>query len=175
MKSVDIVRESSNLKNKKSIIMAFVLGLILSGVTVYAATTTASQVTYKNGKNVEEALNDLYTKINIPAQQIGNATLSYNINYVNSYPEYSITYPSEVLDMYKNMGYTKMRISSKGTSSDSRSLSHVYFTYNGTTYWNTTWNGSWDKNETVDLVSGQSLVWTWTNYGGAENSITFIP
>ena len=52
------------LKNNLKVIIAFILGLILAGGIVYAA-TSAKEVTYttaKNGniKNVEDALNDLY-------------------------------------------------------------------------------------------------------------------
>ena len=38
--------------------------LISSGITVYATGYLASQVTYKDGKTVEQALNDLYKKNN---------------------------------------------------------------------------------------------------------------
>ena len=54
------------LKNNLKVIIAFIVGVILAGGIVYAA-TSAKDVTYttsKNGeiKNVEEALNDLYNK-----------------------------------------------------------------------------------------------------------------
>lgn len=49
---------------KKEVIIAFIIGvLISSGITVYATGYLASQVTYKDGKTVEQALNDLYKKI----------------------------------------------------------------------------------------------------------------
>ena len=56
------------LKNNFKIIIAFVLGVILTGGIVYAA-VTASEIDYttaKNSsvKNVEQALNDLYSKVN---------------------------------------------------------------------------------------------------------------
>ena len=51
-----------NLKEKKSIVIAFIIGVILaSSIAVYAA-VSASQITYKNDKTVEYALNDLYDK-----------------------------------------------------------------------------------------------------------------
>ena len=71
MKNVDIVRESMSLKNKENkvitlsalIITIIILIIIASGISVYAtATYMASQVTYKDGKTVEQALNDLYLK-----------------------------------------------------------------------------------------------------------------
>ena len=54
------------LKNNIKVVIAFILGLILAGGIVYAA-TTARDVSYttaknENIKNVEEALNDLYSK-----------------------------------------------------------------------------------------------------------------
>ena len=51
------------LKEKKGIIISFIIGVILaSSITVYATGYLASQVTYKDGKTVEQALNDLYSK-----------------------------------------------------------------------------------------------------------------
>ena len=56
------------LKNNLKVIIAFIIGIILAGGIVYAA-TVASGVTYttaknSNVKNVEDALNDLYAKLN---------------------------------------------------------------------------------------------------------------
>ena len=46
------------------IALVIVLIIIVSGASVYATSAyLASQVTYKDGKNVEQALNDLYTKM----------------------------------------------------------------------------------------------------------------
>ena len=48
-------------RNTKWILGVIVLVVLVSGVSVYATTTyLASQVTYKDGKTVEEALNELY-------------------------------------------------------------------------------------------------------------------
>lgn len=48
---------------KKEIIIAFIIGLLISsGITVYATSYLAGQVTYKEGKTVEQALNELYSK-----------------------------------------------------------------------------------------------------------------
>ena len=50
-------------KNIRWIILVIILMIIVSGVSVYATNTyLASQVTYKDGKTVEEALNELYNK-----------------------------------------------------------------------------------------------------------------
>ena len=51
---------------KKEVIIAFIVGLLIAGGIVYAA-TSASQVTYTTNKNgevetVADALNDLYNK-----------------------------------------------------------------------------------------------------------------
>ena len=49
------------LKNNFKVIIAFILGLVLAGGIVYAA-VSASEIEYKNGKSVEQALNELYGK-----------------------------------------------------------------------------------------------------------------
>ena len=52
------------LKEKKGIIISFIIGVILaSSIAVYATGYLASQVTYKDGKTVEYALNDLYANM----------------------------------------------------------------------------------------------------------------
>ena len=48
---------------KKEVIIAFVAGIILSSSIAVYATINASNIDYKNGKTVENALNDLYTQI----------------------------------------------------------------------------------------------------------------
>lgn len=68
------------LKNNLKVIIAFILGLILAGGIVYAA-TSAKEVTYttaKNGniKNVEDALNELYAKKSENAGVHGTVQLS---------------------------------------------------------------------------------------------------
>ena len=50
---------------KKEVIIAFIVGIILSSsIAVYAATYLANDVSYKDGKNVEQALDELYAKSN---------------------------------------------------------------------------------------------------------------
>ena len=61
-------------RNIKCIIIVIILMIIVSGVSVYATNTyLASQVTYKEDKSVEEALNDLYNKY---SQQSFQRTIS---------------------------------------------------------------------------------------------------
>ena len=51
------------LKEKKGIIISFIIGVILaSSITVYATGYLVSQISYKDDKNVAEALDDLYNK-----------------------------------------------------------------------------------------------------------------
>ena len=55
------------LKNNLKVIIAFIVGVILAGGIVYAAVVSASEVSYTTAKNanitnVQEALNDLYSK-----------------------------------------------------------------------------------------------------------------
>ena len=62
------------LKDNLKVIIAFVLGAVLTGEIVYAA-TSANQVTYATEKNlkiknVEEALNDLYSKKNMNLEEL---------------------------------------------------------------------------------------------------------
>ena len=66
-------------KNIKWIILVIVLMIIVSGVSVYATTTyLASQVNYikQDGTTVtvSDALNELYTKTTVSAQQVGTIT-----------------------------------------------------------------------------------------------------
>ena len=57
--------EEKQKRNKKGIIISFILGVILaSSITIYATNYFANQVTYKDGKTVEYALNDLYNRLN---------------------------------------------------------------------------------------------------------------
>ena len=49
-----------DMKNRLKIVIAFVLGLVISGIGVYAL--SASSVTYKNDTTVDEALDYLYTQ-----------------------------------------------------------------------------------------------------------------
>lgn len=58
------------LKNNLKVIIAFIVGVILAGGIVYAAVVSASEVSYTTAKNanitnVQEALNDLYSKNNV--------------------------------------------------------------------------------------------------------------
>lgn len=75
------------IKNNLKVIIAFVLGAILTGGIVYAA-VSASEVSYTTNKNanvksVEDALNDLYAKTkedNMEWQEITDAFIT-NPNY----------------------------------------------------------------------------------------------
>ena len=71
------------LKNNLKLIIGFILGVILTGGIVYAA-VTASEIDYtttKNSsvKNVEQALNDLYTK----GQAGANHEIACWVGYTN--------------------------------------------------------------------------------------------
>ena len=50
------------IKKNIKLIIGLVLGLIISGISVYAVTVSSSDVTYKN-TNVQNAINDLYSKV----------------------------------------------------------------------------------------------------------------
>lgn len=69
----------SNLK----VIISFVLGVILaSGITVYASSYFAKDITYTENKTVEQALNELYSNIGINRKlselKPGSNTISNN-------------------------------------------------------------------------------------------------
>lgn len=69
-------------KNLKWIITIILIIIIASGISVYAtATYLASQVTYKNGKTVEQALNDLYDKSNNYVLPNGTENITANGTY----------------------------------------------------------------------------------------------
>ena len=76
-----------NMKNQTKIILAFLLGIAVSGITVYAVDQiNASNITYKS-TTVENALNDLYTTANKPILKSSTVTLrsdSYVTGYVSS-------------------------------------------------------------------------------------------
>lgn len=63
------------------LILIIIVVILITGISVYATTTyLASQVTYKDGKSVEDALNELYNKENIPINEIWSS-VSTSINY----------------------------------------------------------------------------------------------
>ncbi len=63
-------------KNKKIIIIAFIIGIIcICGTAFTSYQYLASQVIYKDGKTVEQALNELYNK-NISIVATGNEVAS---------------------------------------------------------------------------------------------------
>lgn len=90
------------MKNKKNIILGIIVGMLLgviltSSITVYAYSCFANQVTYKDGKNVENALNELYTIVNgvpntvtlIQNVDEGNSSISFTPS--NEYKYYILT------------------------------------------------------------------------------------
>ena len=76
---------------KKEVIIAFLIGIILaSSIAVYAANISAKNIDYKDGKTVEQALNELYSKPNSYVALFNEhqykSTSSYKLtnNYINS-------------------------------------------------------------------------------------------
>ena len=68
------------LKNNLKVIIAFIVGIILASSIAVYATISASEVDYKNGKKVSEALDDLYSKV--PSKEdvkITEATTGINV------------------------------------------------------------------------------------------------
>lgn len=77
------------LKEKKSLIISFIIGVILaSSITVYA-TINADNIEYRNGQKLSNALDDLYNKIQSPNSitfpvNFGRYTSSLN-GYTNGF------------------------------------------------------------------------------------------
>ena len=67
-------------KNIKWIIVIIVSIIIASSITVYATSYLAKDITYKDGKNVEQALNELYGRKHIETGSI-NITFSHSWVY----------------------------------------------------------------------------------------------
>ena len=81
------------LRNNLKVVIAFILGLILAGGIVYAATVAANEIDYttaKNSsvKNVEQALNDLYA--NRDAGNPNSVTLVENYDYAHPSINFSV-------------------------------------------------------------------------------------
>ena len=81
------VNKMKFLRNNLKVIIAFILGLILAGGIVYAATVAANEIEYttaKNSsiKNVGQALNDLYANRNI--ENPNSVTLVENYDYAHT-------------------------------------------------------------------------------------------
>ena len=118
------------MKNKKSIIISFIVGVIISGGIVYAA-VSAGQIDYTTSKNVnitnvEEALNDLYkSKKNAKLNIVEIESLKYDPR-TNSTVQYWGTKTIDVKDKIANYSeltkdnfILKMESSKIGLSSDS--------------------------------------------------------
>ena len=63
------------LKNNMKLIVGIIIGAILSSTIAVYASINASEVDYKSGKKVSQALDDLYSKIpsgTIPITTKGN-------------------------------------------------------------------------------------------------------
>lgn len=118
------------LKKNFKLIVGIIIGAILiSGISVYATTTyLASQVTYKDGKTVEQALNNLYeiydelqnnTLADIENVELiskgldGNITIPAGFRYViitNVYFGAKSGKKDEYIDMAKLLSYTNSTI-----------------------------------------------------------------
>ena len=63
---------------KKEVIISFIIGVILASSIAVYATMNASEVDYKNGQKVSQALDDLYSKI--PSGSLDITSNGNNIN-----------------------------------------------------------------------------------------------
>lgn len=70
---------------KKEVIVAFIIGLVIaSGITVYATSYLASQIEYKDGKTVEQALNELYKSKHDNVILLINQTVSLTNSFTST-------------------------------------------------------------------------------------------
>ena len=126
------------LRNNLKVIIAFIIGvLIASGITVYATSYFASNVTYKEGKSVEFALNDLYEKTNSAVVTNGTNDKKYKL-----------------IDEFKtntNQGYVPIL-----TSNDSSKMGIAFCSF--TPYYSNT--GAWTAFNGDDTGSNNRILYT---------------
>ena len=72
------------IKKNIKLIIGIILGLIISGISVYAVTVSSSDVTYNN-TNVQSAINDLYNKV--ANGSLNGIVIPFFVNY-ESYSQY---------------------------------------------------------------------------------------
>ena len=104
-------------KNNFKLIIGFFIGVILaSSIAVYATSYFAKDITYKDGKNVEQALNELYNK--------------KDLLWVNS--NSSVEFANQKLNIDLS-GYTAIIILGKltATNNDIKSYSYIEIGKNG--------------------------------------------
>lgn len=124
------------LKEKKGIIISFIIGVIIaSSITVYATSYFAKDIAYKEGKNVEQALDDLYLK-----SQTSDNCKYFEFNHeINTQFNYDFGFvPSSFIAFMKVSDGIYLTISLNNTSngliattSDNFSM-NSYFTMNST-------------------------------------------
>ena len=96
------------IKNNFKVIISFVVSVILaSGITVYATSYLAKDITYKDNKTVADALNELYTIKNnyvLPNGTIKISTKSNQIDVSNyQYADTSELFTSEDIESNKRL------------------------------------------------------------------------
>ena len=101
------------MKNNTKIVIAFILGLIISGVTVYAVTTiTADQVSYDENNTVKDKIDDLYLSAK-KLRLIGTANLD-SVHYGSD--DYYTTIDLSSYDNYQSITENDIYIMFNGIS-----------------------------------------------------------
>lgn len=116
------------LKEKKCIIISFIIGVIIaSSITVYATSYFAKDVTYKDGKSVEYALNDLYLKF-----QASDNCKYFEFNHAASTQfDYDLGFvPSSFLAVYRISNGVIITITSNTVTNGLIALSSDGFNFN---------------------------------------------
>ena len=130
---------------KKEVIIAFIVGIILaSSIAVYAANYSASQVTYKDGKTVEYALNDLYNA----TKQITEYSANFHLSGAGSDADATTSYFE--IDCRQ---YNKIRFDITELYSQNTSVFTSYILVDGTNVKNISETGEFEIN-----VSSNSTV-----------------
>lgn len=149
------------LKKNIKMIIGILVGIVLvSGISVYATTNyLASQVTYKDGKSVEEALNDLYADMLNETDEFANKP-----------------YTQTGIFSYNN----RVTITDGGYYTDNKGVTWVNLTFNVNTTLKK--NDIWIILEGLPTVNGRFIV-TDTNKqhafyigtnNGYDNAINFF-
>ena len=176
------------MKQKMKIIFAFVLGIIISGTVVYAATIAASQITYSNTSglkdangnnvtNVQGAIDALYSKVGGKINvewKTGNETY-LGIMYLDP------TQPNNICDEHNTESFTGMKTGcmkwyiykedNNGTDDTSDDVYKAILDHNTTA--RVIWNAN---NSNVDLADSNlnslinDLKMAWINNGTNANS-----
>lgn len=148
------------LKNNYKLIIGIIIGILLiGGISVYASTYLASQITYKNGKSVESALNELYEKNN------------FDLLWTNDNPTTNFAAQTLSLDL-SNYNYVIV-VTRTSTSEDYKNRASTIIPIGGTVY--TGVGVSEDRAMRYAKASSSGIEFSDAHYGLQDNNTYAIP